>query len=115
MDTINKIINDIENLKSNQLLEKISLISDLNNLIDKEQNVYNNYLENLDKDNNILHKKYNKYNIDKLQELFNEVDNINDMIKIYQTLCYKINENVNELFNEDNNSESSEELSENSD
>ena len=109
MDTINKIINDIEKLKSNQLLEKIKLITELNNLIDKEQNIYNDYLENLDKDNNMLHKKYSKYDIDKLQDLFNKEDNINDMIKIYQTLCYKINEISNSLFNEDH--VSSEEIS----
>lgn len=104
MNTINKIISDIEKLKSNQLLEKINLITELNNLIDKEQYIYNNYLENLDKDNIVLHKKYTNYNIDNLQELFNKADNINDMIKIYQTLCYKINEISNSLFNEDNSS-----------
>jgi hypothetical protein len=102
MDNINKTINYIDMLKPNQLVEKVNLITDLNQQIDKEKSIYNNYLENIDndKDNIILHKKYNKKTIDELQELFNNGNNINDMIKIYQTLCFKINDISNSLFNQ---------------
>jgi hypothetical protein len=102
MDNINKTINYIDMLKPNQLVEKVNLITDLNQQIDKEKSIYNNYLEHIDNDNDniILHKKYNKKTIDELQELFNNENNINDMIKIYQTLCFKINDISNSLFNQ---------------
>jgi hypothetical protein len=102
MNNINKIIKDIENINSNELLKKVNLITSLNNLIDKEKTIYNNYLEDLNnKEIAVLHKEYKNYNIDELQLMFENDSNINNMIKIYQTLSYKIDKIINELFTEE--------------
>jgi hypothetical protein len=100
MDIINKTINDIESIGSNKLVEKVNLIKELHNLIDKETIKYNKYIEELDNDNCTFHKKYKNYNINKLQDLINNENDINEMIKIYQTLSFKINEITNTLFND---------------
>lgn len=102
MEKIDNTIEKLNSLESNNIKERIVLIKELNEMIDCEQNKLKNMLD-IDNYEPICHKKYKKYTIDELYELWNNNDNIDNSIMIYQTFCYKLNEIMDELF--DNNSD----------
>lgn len=100
MDKINTLMDKIDSITN--ISEKIEYIKELTTLIENEKKIYTDYINNIENTKVILHKKYSKFDINELENMFNNEDNINNMIKIYQTLCYKINLISNELFNIDN-------------
>jgi hypothetical protein len=109
MSKLKKIQEDIKKLQNmNGFQNKIKSMKNIKKNLDEEQNNIRKLKEKIDdiKPNEI--KKYKEFNIDKLQEKFDETDNFEDKLEIYSQLCFKINKIENELFGKSEDSDSEE-------
>lgn len=66
-------------------------VNEINNDIDDEINKLQILLSNINDIEEKEHKKYNKYSIDELNTKINKTDDINKMIKIYESALFKLN------------------------
>lgn len=89
MEKINNMITEIDNIKN--LNEKFNNIKKLNVFLLNEKNKLNNYLKII---NNLEEKKTSK-TIDEIENKFNNTNNIDKQIKLYQNLLYIINKEIN--------------------
>lgn len=108
MDKINELVAKIES--ESTLENNITNIKSLHNLITKEKKNLNKLYN--DVNNNDIQrpiKKYNQKTIEELNELFENTKDLSTKIKIYNTLTYKINIEIDNLiFNEESSNEESE-------
>ena len=87
-------INQIDNI-----YEKVKLIKELNELIDKEKTELTYILENDINDMKVkIPLKYKKMTIDELEEAFNTCNSINEKIKIYHAINKYYTNIMDELF-----------------
>ena len=106
MNKLEKEIRTLESLDNNSNIEtRISMIKNINQLIDKELKNLNSKFENLE-DKGKVFAKYKKHSLDELGELFDS-NSLDEQIKIFQTFSQKIDDNINELFNQDETEEMS--------
>jgi hypothetical protein len=99
MELINDLVNKIKN--TDDINEKVSLIKELNINIEKEELNLNNILNNnLDEINNKLKIpiKYKKMSIDELEDLFENTNDLNEKIIIYQAINRFYNNVIDDLF-----------------
>jgi hypothetical protein len=102
MDYILELSNKIDNEMC--INKKMAMIKELNILIDKQKEHYNNLILELNNLNNNfdIEKKYIKKAIEKLEELFNKPHISNDIeekINIYYSINKYYNDKLIELFN----------------
>jgi len=108
MDKLTDYMKQIDELPDTDIIRRIELIKTINPLIETEKKNLNKLLGNVESNSNSkLHTKYKKYNIEELESNFNDTTSIDDMIKIYQTIAFKIDKEVSELFTNDSSNESS--------
>lgn len=106
MDTLKDYIKQIDSLPDKNIVRRLELIRTINPLIDSEKKKLDKLLGNVESTSK-LHSKYKKHTIEELEVKFNNATSIDDMIKIYQTLSFKIDKEISELFMTDSSSESS--------
>lgn len=97
MDHILELENKINQIDN--IYEKVKLIKELNELVEKETNELNYILENDINDMKIkIPLKYKKMTIDELEEAFNTCNNIHEKIKIYHAINKYYTNIMDELF-----------------
>tara|TARA_Y100000813_G_C24108340_1_gene326517 strand:+ start:156 stop:557 length:402 start_codon:yes stop_codon:yes gene_type:complete len=95
-EKIDKIINN----DSIPLIEKSKELVTLKTEIRKEQNHIDTLIEKISELNPAKNKKYKMKTIEDLTKLFDEEENLNSKIKIYQNICYKIDKFKSQLFDD---------------
>lgn len=68
-----KMVNEINNDIDNEISKLHTLLSNINDIDEKE------------------HKKYSKYSIEELYNKINKTEDINKMIKFYESALFKLN------------------------
>lgn len=96
MDKIKTLVHEINN--NNNILQRIDSIKNLNDKILKEQNKQKKYLDKLRSDDFKLNKKYKDFTLEDLKLEFDKNNNIQEKIKIYETIKTKINDIEINLF-----------------
>lgn len=94
-------LKDIENFGDK--LENMKLIK---SLISEEQNKIDNYIKELNNLEPVNNKKYKKYSITELEDLFENTKDLKKKIKIYSQMIYNVKELESELFDEIESSDS---------
>jgi hypothetical protein len=120
MDNIKKIQNNIESLKIiNNLKDKINKMKEIKKEIDIEQEASDKLLKKLNDNKPKKIKKYKTNKIDELETMFQNSNDFDEKINIFNHLCYKIDKIEEELFgtndSDSDNIEFESEDSENSD
>lgn len=100
MDKIKNMIKVLNDLEPSDIVTRVNMIKELNNLIDIEKDKINDILQG-DNYTPYCHEKYKKYSIDDLILKSHDTPKIENNIMIYQTISHKINELINELFETD--------------
>jgi hypothetical protein len=97
MNNILELSNKID--KETDFNNKMTMINELNSLIEKQKDYYNEMIMQINsKDINInIESKYKKKSIDDLEELFNNSNNIEDKINIYNAINKYYNYKLKEL------------------
>ena len=99
MDRIKKIQDSIDSLKKiNDLKEKISKMKEIKKDIDLEQEASDKLLKKLNNNKIKKNNKYKKNKIDELESLFQNTNDFDEKINIFNHLCYKIDKIEEELF-----------------
>lgn len=95
-EKVNKIIDNEET----SLIEKSKLLNTIKKYIVKEQEQINLLINRISEIEPTKSKKYKLNSIEDLTNLFEEEENINSKIKIYQNICYKIDKFKSKLFDD---------------
>jgi hypothetical protein len=97
MELINELVKKIKN--TNDINEKVTFIKELNCNIEKEELNLNNILNNnLDEIKIKIPIKYKKMSIDELEDSFENTNDINEKIIIYQAINRFYNNIIDDLF-----------------
>jgi hypothetical protein len=97
MELINDLVNKIKN--TDDINEKVTFIKELNMNIEKEELNLNNILNNnLDEIKIKIPIKYKKMSIDELEDSFENTNDINEKIIIYQAINRFYNNIIDDLF-----------------
>jgi hypothetical protein len=97
MELINELVEKIKN--TNDINEKVTFIKELNCNIEKEELNLNNILNNnLDEIKIKIPIKYKKMSIDELEDSFENTNDINEKIIIYQAINRFYNNIIDDLF-----------------
>ena len=109
MNKLEEIQEEINDLNSIILLkDKIKSMKQIKEKIYNEQKDTEKLIKKLHNFESKEVLKYNKYNINKLQDLFEETQSFDDKLEIYSQLCFKIDQIEEELFGEITNTDSEE-------
>jgi hypothetical protein len=85
---MNNIIQKINDFKTSN---DLSLIDEINNDINDEIENNNSILNTIDDIEGKEYKKYTKYSIEELYNKMSKTDDINKMIKLYESALFKLN------------------------
>ena len=95
-EKIDKIIND----DSISLIEKSKDLISLKKEVQIHQSQIDNLIEKISEISPSKNKKYKLKTIEELTNLFEHEENLNNKIKIYQNICYKIDKFKSQLFDD---------------
>lgn len=98
IEKINIKINEID--KIDDLDKKTEFVKQVKLNIKNEQDKIDTMIDNISLAQPKKHKKYKNITLEKLSLMFHEEDDINKKLKIYEHICYIIEQHKNKLFEE---------------
>ncbi len=95
MNNILELSNKIDN--ESTINNKMKMINELNSLIEKQKDYYNEMIMKINSNDIKMESKYKKKSIEELEELYENTTNIEDKINIYIAINKYYNDKLKEL------------------
>ena len=105
LDDLEKKVNDIFDDSNLSILEKSKKLTEFKKYVKQEQDKINFMIDKVSEISPKKSKKFKSLSLDDLVTLFEQEEDINSKIKIYQNICYSINKFKSKIFDIDETDE----------
>ncbi len=105
LDDLEKKINDIFDDSNLSILEKSKKLTEFKKYVKQEQDKINFMIDKVSEISPKKSKRFKSLTLDDLVTLFEQEEDINNKIKIYQNICYSINKFKSKIFDIDETDE----------
>ena len=101
LDDLEKNINNVFDDSDLSILEKSKKLTEFKKYVKQEQDKINFMIDKVSEISPKKSKKFKSLSLDDLVTLFEQEEDINNKIKIYQNICYSINKFKSKIFDID--------------